>query len=190
MTLHSPLCPILGFAAYSGTGKTTLLKQLIPLLTDQGIRIGMIKHAHHDFDVDIPGKDSYELRKAGATQTLVASGKRWALMTETADNTGDPALDDLIAKLDQSQLDLILVEGFRHVAYPKIELHREALGHPWLYPQDDSILAVASDGPLPGSTQLPQLALNQPAVIARFILENILERKIPPSLNGVLLATD
>ena len=185
MTLHTPLCPVLGFAAFSGTGKTTLLKQLIAILKDKDIRIGLVKHAHHEFDVDKPGKDSYELRKAGATQTLVASGKRWALMTETPEHLGDPHLEDLLGKLDQTQLDLVLVEGFRHVHFPKIELHRAALSQPWLYPDDDSIVAIAADSPLPEQTLLPQLDLNQPALIARFILESILEKEIPAPLSGI-----
>ena len=161
--------PILGFAAYSGTGKTTLLKQLIPLLQATGIRIGMIKHAHHDFDIDKPGKDSYELRKAGAKQMLIASKNRWALMVETPELEADPELDDMIQQLDHSKLDLILVEGFKHVAFAKIELHRPALGKELLYPQDDSIIAIATDQPDVIKTSLPILDINEPVMIADFI---------------------
>lgn len=159
--------PVLGFAAWSGTGKTTLLVQLLPRLRAAGLRIGMIKHAHHSFDVDIPGKDSYELRKAGAEQMLVASQRRWALMREL-DRPREPALADLLAQLDREKLDLILVEGFRAVAFPKIELHRPSMGKPVLHLQDNSIIAVASDAPL--STGLPILDLNRPDEIATFVL--------------------
>lgn len=159
--------PVLGMAAWSGTGKTTLLVTLLPLLRRQGLRIGMLKHAHHAFDIDHPGKDSYELRKAGAEQMLVASSQRWALMTETP-HTQEVALLDMLQRLDSSQLDLILVEGFRHEAFPKIELHRSALNKPLLFPEDSSIIAVASDIPL--ACKLPQLDLNAPASIADFIV--------------------
>ncbi|HEB55414.1 MAG TPA: molybdopterin-guanine dinucleotide biosynthesis protein B [Gammaproteobacteria bacterium] len=166
--------PLLGFVAFSGTGKTTLLKQLIPLLKNKNLKIGLIKHAHHRFDIDIPGKDSYELRKAGADQVLVASQQRWAMITETPDQQGDPALSDMLAHLDQSGLDLILIEGFKHVAFPKLELHRPALGHPLLFPDDADILAIATDVPLQQKISLPVLDLNQPAAIADFIQQHIL----------------
>ncbi len=176
MPLKNLKCPILGFAACSGTGKTTLLKQILPLLIQRDVRIGMIKHAHHDFDIDQPGKDSYVLRKAGAEQMLVASSQRWALMTETPTGKSDPRLEDLLVHLDQERLDLILVEGFKHVAFPKVELHRVELNHPWLFTEDPSIIAVASNGPLPESSTLPQLDINEPGVIVEFVLEEILHR--------------
>ena len=132
------------------------------------MRTGIIKHAHHDFDIDIPGKDSYELRKAGARQVLVASGLRWALITETRES-GDPDLDALVARLDPATVDLVLVEGFRHVPFPRIELHRQALGHPLLHPYDPSIIAVACDYPLDAGP-LPVLDLNDPDAIAAFIV--------------------
>jgi len=163
--------PVLGFAAYSGTGKTTLLKQLIPLLKDKGVRIGMIKHAHHNFDIDTPGKDSYELRKAGAEQMLIASQKRWALMVETPDLQGDPDLDELLHRLDHSKLDLILVEGFKHIAFAKIELHRPSLGKDLLFPQDDTIIAVATDQTEEIKTDLPILEINNPGMIADFVFD-------------------
>jgi len=168
-------CPVLGFAAFSGTGKTTLLRQLIPLLREAGIHIGLIKHAHHEFDIDRPGKDSYELRKAGAEQVLIASSQRWALMVETPDQP-EAQLNELLARLDQTALDLILVEGFRHVPFTKIELHRPALGHPLLCTEDHSIIAVASDAPLVLPRNLPALDLNNPAAIARFIRTKILDQ--------------
>lgn len=160
--------PVLGFAAYSGTGKTFLLKKLLPLLREQGLRIGMIKHTHHDFDIDQPGKDSYELRKAGASQMLVASGRRWALMVETH-GTGDPDLQEMIDQLDHTKLDLILVEGFKHVAFPKIELYRNQLGKPFIYPDDPTIVAFACDGEPPDDLPLPRLDLNDARQIADFI---------------------
>ena len=161
-------CPVLGFAAFSGTGKTTLLVQLLPRLRAAGLRIGMIKHAHHKFDVDVPGKDSYELRKAGASQMLVTSSRRWALMTDL-DEERDPVLQEMLEHLDQANLDLVLVEGFKHEAFPKIELHRPATGSPLLYPQDSTVIAVATDAPLPGPMSLPLLDLNDVAGIAAFV---------------------
>ena len=166
--------PVLGFAAFSGTGKTTLLKELIPLLRAEGLHIGLIKLAHHDFDIDTPGKDSYALRKAGATQVLIASSQRRALMVETP-GQDEAQLDDLLACLDRSSLDLILVEGFRHIAFNKIELHRPVLGHPLLCEQDASIIAVASNVPLDLPKNLPLLDLNNPVSIARFIQTDILD---------------
>ncbi|AKH20177.1 molybdopterin-guanine dinucleotide biosynthesis protein MobB [Sedimenticola thiotaurini] len=160
--------PVLGFAAYSGTGKTFLLKKVLPLLREQGVRVGMIKHTHHDFDIDQPGKDSYELRKAGASQMLVASGRRWALMVETG-GSGDPDLQAMINQLDHSKLDLILVEGFKHVAFPKIELHRNQLEKPLIYPDDPTIVAFACDGEPPADLPLPLLDLNDAQQIAGFI---------------------
>jgi molybdopterin-guanine dinucleotide biosynthesis adapter protein len=170
--MHSDI-PVLGFAAYSGTGKTTLLARLLPLLTERGLRVGMIKHAHHSFDIDHPGKDSYVLRKAGAAQMLVASEKRWALMVEN-DPPCLPELGELLARLDRSALDLVLVEGFKHVRYPKIELYRPSLRHPLLFPDDDSIVAVASDGVLAIPPPVPVLDLNDPRQIAEFIHTTLL----------------
>lgn len=161
--------PVLGFAAYSGTGKTTLLVQLLPMLKKRGVRIAMIKHAHHDFDIDKPGKDSYELRKAGANQMLIASDKRWALMTEIQENDG-LELDDLIGKLNLDECDLVLVEGFRHVPFAKIELHRPSLGKDLIYPEDDCVIAVASDESI-STNGLLLLDLNKPQIIADYICD-------------------
>jgi len=162
------LKPVLGFAAFSGTGKTTLLEKLIPLLTAQNIRIGMVKHAHHEFDIDTPGKDSYRLRKAGAGQVLIASSQRQALMTENTTRQ-EPRLDELITRLNLDNIDLVLVEGFKHVPFPKIELHRQALGKKRLYPEDPDIIAVASDH-LADCGELPSLDINDTAAIAAFII--------------------
>ena len=158
--------PVLGIAAWSGTGKTTMLVRLLPLLRAKGLRVGMIKHAHHDFDIDHPGKDSYRLRRAGAEQMLIASDRRWALMVETP-GPDKTSLAEIIERLDHRGLDLILVEGFRHEVFPKLELHRGALGKPLLFPQDSSIIAIASDTSL--DTSLPQLNLNDTESIADFV---------------------
>lgn len=162
--------PVLGFCAYSGTGKTTLLKQLIPELNQRGLRLAVIKHAHHDFDVDIPGKDSYEMRKAGARQMLVASHVRWALMTEDA-RDGDPELVHLLKQIEADKVDIVLVEGFKKLTLPKIELHRAAHGKPFIYTQDDNILAIAccDDTELP--SELRRLDLNNVGQIAEFVME-------------------
>ena len=130
--------------------------------------MGVIKHTHHRFEVDKPGKDSYELRKAGAVEMLVASGKRWALMVDTEDN-GDPVLQDMLNRMDQSILDLIIVEGFKHEAFPKIELHRGQQGKPLIFPEDPNIIAVASDDSSASDCNLPLLDINDPDAIARFI---------------------
>lgn len=171
MTHISRLPPVLGFAAYSGTGKTTLLVRLVPLLKQQGLRLGVIKHAHHSFDVDQKGKDSYELRRAGAERVLVGSSQRWALMVETP-QAQEPGLVDLLGRMPSAGLDLILVEGFKHEAFPKIELHRSSTAQPWLYPKDKSIIAVATDTweEMPASA-ISVLDINQPADITRFILQ-------------------
>ncbi|WP_205680332.1 molybdopterin-guanine dinucleotide biosynthesis protein MobB [Brenneria alni] len=158
--------PILGIVAYSGTGKTTLLKKLIPVLVQQGIRVGLIKHTHHLMDVDTPGKDSYELRKAGAQQTLVASAERWALMTETP-RQQEPNLRYLASRMDSGKLDLILVEGFKQEAIPKILLYRAATGYPFNGLTDSHTLAVASDDHQ--NTALPQLDIDDTGQIAVFI---------------------
>jgi molybdopterin-guanine dinucleotide biosynthesis adapter protein len=164
--------PIIGFAAFSGTGKTTLLRRLLPLLRDRGLRIALVKHAHHRFEVDHPGKDSYELRKAGAQRVLVTSRDRWALMVER-DRPREPRLDEALLELDQGGLDLIVVEGFKRERFPKVELHRPSLGHPLLFPDDDCVIAVASDGPLPRATDLPLLDLNRPEAIAGFLWSHL-----------------
>jgi len=166
---------VLGIAAWSGTGKTTLLVQVLPRLRAQGLRVGLIKYSHHAFELDTPGKDSYELRKAGASPVLLASPARWALMAETP-ALAEPALDDLLGRMDQSGLDLILVEGYRHEAFPKLELYRSSLGKPPLYPSDAQVLAVATDGPLPAPPGVPVLDLNRPEEVAAFILDYVAGR--------------
>ncbi|TAN53369.1 MAG: molybdopterin-guanine dinucleotide biosynthesis protein B [Methylococcaceae bacterium] len=165
--------PIIGFAAHSGTGKTTLLRQLIPLLKAKNLRVGLIKHSHHSFDVDHPGKDSYELRRSGASPVMLCSSLRRAMITERP-APQDPRLDEELAYFDQDAVDLILVEGFKRERFPKIELCRPSLGNPLLYPDDDAVIAVATDGPLPTPANMPLLDLNQPQAIADFIVARFL----------------
>jgi molybdopterin-guanine dinucleotide biosynthesis protein B len=165
--------PILGFAAFSGTGKTTLLTQTIPILKHHGVRIGLIKHSHHNFQIDQPGKDSFRLRAAGASPVMLVSTHRRAIITEISPEQ-EPRLDDQLKLLDQSELDLILVEGFKAEQFPKIELHRPSLNKPLLYPNDPNIIAIASDCTLETPDYLIQLDINQPEIIADFILNQFM----------------
>ncbi len=162
---------IIGLAGWSGSGKTTLLTKVIPRLTSRGKRVSTLKHAHHNFDVDRPGKDSFEHRSAGATEVLVISGNRWALMHELR-GAPEPALADLLGKL--SDVDLVLVEGFKRESFPKLEIHRAANAKPLLQPEDHWIVAIASDAPLPGAA-VPVVDLNDIDAIA----EILLARSIP-----------
>lgn len=159
--------PLLGITAYSGTGKTTLLKKVIPLLKLRNVRVGLIKHTHHDMEVDKPGKDSFELRKAGANQTLVASAKRWALMTETPE-ANEMDLHYLASRFDHTTLDLILVEGFKHEPIDKIALFRSEVGKPLNGLIDNYVVAVASNEII--DTHVPQLDINNPEQIADYIV--------------------
>lgn len=154
---------ILGLAGYSGSGKTTLLEKIIPLLTAQGLRVAVIKHAHHDFEIDQPGKDSYRHRKAGASEVLIASARRWALMHELQSET-EPTLEECYERL--SPCDLVLVEGFKRANIPKIEVHRGT--HPYLYLSDPRIIAVATDEQ--ATLPLPVLDLNAPQAVTEFII--------------------
>ena len=164
--------PLLGFAAWSGAGKTTLLTRLLPVLRASGLEVALIKHAHHDFDIDHPGKDSYVLRQAGASQVLIASSRRMALMVENPpDREAPPVLSDLVARIDSDRAGLILVEGFKKEAIPKIEIHRPQVGKPLLCNDDPNIVAVATDRPeaVPQGTRV--LPLDEIRVIAAFIGE-------------------
>ena len=156
-----------GLAGWSGSGKTTLVRALIPALVARGLRVSTIKHAHHDFDVDRPGKDSYEHRAAGAGEVLVSSARRWALMHEHR-GAREPTLGELLAKL--APCDLVLVEGFKGETHPKLEVHRPSVGKPRLAGEVPGVVAVASDEPLDGDG-LPVLGLNDVAGIADFILD-------------------
>jgi len=168
MPLH-PL-PVIGFVAPSGSGKTTLLRRVVPILKERGLRIGYLKHAHHRFDLDRPGKDSFELRAAGADQVLLASSERWALQVENRVRGADPDLADLLTRFAPGGLDLVLAEGFKYAAYPKIEVYRAVLGQVPLYPADPQIIAVATDDTLPAGAHPPRLPLHDGPTIADFIL--------------------
>jgi molybdopterin-guanine dinucleotide biosynthesis protein B len=163
---HANTPRLIGLAGWSGSGKTTLMIRLIPALTGRGLKVSTIKHAHHAFDIDQPGKDSWLHRQAGATEVLVASANRFALIHELR-GAPEPSLDDLVAKL--SAVDLVVVEGFRHGVHPKIEIFRPELGKPPLHPDDPMILAVAAPEPI-GGLILPWLPLNDADAIADFIL--------------------
>jgi len=153
---------LFGIAGWSGSGKTTLLVRLIPELVRRGLKVSTVKHAHHAFDVDRPGKDSFRHREAGASEVLVASAARWALMHEHRGGA-EPELEELLPRL--SPVDLVLVEGFKRRGHPKLEVHRPALGKPLLAPEDPSIVAIASDAPLVGLA-VPRLHLDDVGAIA------------------------
>lgn len=159
---------IFGFAGYSGSGKTTLIERLIPLFTERGLRVSLIKHAHHTFDVDQPGKDSHRHRKAGCTEVLVTSSRRWALMHELR-GAPEPALSDHVKRM--APCDLLLVEGFKREPIPKLEVYRAEVGEPLIHPHDQNIVAIASDARL--ATRLPQFDLNAPAEIADFVVRHV-----------------
>lgn len=163
---------LLAISAWSGTGKTTLLEQIIPLLKAQGIRSGLIKHTHHQMDIDTPGKDSYLLRKAGADQVIVASNQRWALMVETPDNP--LSLMQLAAQMDSSTLDLVLVEGFKDEPVPKIALWRRGVKGEIKDLLDQHVIAVATDEDI--ELNLPILDINQPIQVADFIIQWLKKR--------------
>ncbi len=161
----SPKTKLLGIAGYSGSGKTTLLEKVIPLLKQQGLRVSVIKHAHHNFDIDRPGKDSFRHREAGASEVLIVSGHRWALMHELRDEP-EPSLEDLCARL--SPCDLVLIEGYKFSSIPKLEVHRAETGHPLLYPNDPHIIAVVTDSK--AVLAIPTLDIDAPRQVADHIL--------------------
>jgi len=163
--------PLIGFCGYSGTGKTTLLSKLIPLLKGRGLRLALLKHAHHSFDIDQPGKDSYTLRRAGADQVLIASSHRVAIIKERSEASREPRLADILPCVDTRALDLVLVEGFKREPIPKVELYRPSLGKPMIHADDPHVIAVASDVPFSLARDLPHLDLNRPEEILDFVLD-------------------
>jgi molybdopterin-guanine dinucleotide biosynthesis protein B len=157
-----------GFAGWSGSGKTTLIEKLIPLFVKRGLRVSLIKHAHHSFDVDVPGKDSYRHRHAGASEVMVTSSRRWVLMNELR-GVQEPAFEEQIRHF--SPCDLLIVEGFKFAPIPKLEVWRAATGEGLLHPKDPHIVAIATDAPV--ETKLLQLDLNAHQAIADFILGHL-----------------
>jgi molybdopterin-guanine dinucleotide biosynthesis protein B len=157
---------IFGFAGYSGSGKTTLIEALIPRFVEHGLRVSLIKHAHHGFDLDRPGKDSFRHREAGATEVFLVSRQRWVLMHELRDQP-EPTLDEQLERM--SPCDLVLIEGFKYTAIPKIEVHRTANGKPLIYPENTKIVALASDVHIPAP--LPFFNIDDIPAIAEFVLQ-------------------
>ena len=157
---------VFGLAGWSGSGKTTLLTALIPELVSRGITVSTLKHAHHTFDVDHPGKDSWRHRQAGAREVMISSQNRWALMHELR-GAREPTLEELVRRM--SPVDLLLVEGFKHHPHPKMEVYRPSLGKPLLHPEDPLVVAIASDEVLP-ELSLPWLPLSDISAVATFIL--------------------
>jgi molybdopterin-guanine dinucleotide biosynthesis protein B len=157
---------VIGIAGWSGAGKTTLLAKLIPRLVARGVRVSTVKHAHHGFDVDQPGKDSHTHRTAGASEVLVSSARRWALVHELR-GAAEPSLPQLLGKL--APADLVIVEGFKHGSHPKLEVYRAALGKPLLHPDDPHIVALASDAPVPAA-RVPVVALDDVDAVADLML--------------------
>ena len=175
--MSSRSIPIVGICAWSGTGKTTLITALIPLLRAQGLRVSVIKHAHHKVELDQPGKDTFRFQTAGADQVILASQKTRAVLFEKSETT-EVSLKSALELVNQNAIDLILVEGFKHETLPKIEIHRPALGNPLLFPNDPQIIAIASDTPLDlANAQITQLDLQQASTIAAFILEQVVGQK-------------
>ncbi len=156
---------VIGISGYSGSGKTTLLEKVIPLLVAEGLRVSLIKHAHHGFDVDQPGKDSYRHRQAGCAEVLVSSGQRWVMMHELR-GAPEPSLQEQLKRF--SPCDLVLVEGYKSEPIPRIEVHRRDSAQPLLHPNDPNVVAIATDEPL--DTKLPQIDIDDAPAVARFIV--------------------
>ena len=165
---------VVGFVGTSGSGKTTVITQVVGRLADTGLRVAVLKHARHGFDMDRPGKDSYRVREAGAVQVLVASRERWVLLGEHPDLLEEPSLDMMLRRFDASALDLVLVEGFSHEHYPKIEVYRAAHGKPpRCWPHDPDVIALATDTPMDGGA-VPRLDMNAPLEVTQFVLDYLL----------------
>ncbi len=157
---------VFGLAGWSGSGKTTLMTRLIPALLHCGITVSTLKHAHHEFDIDREGKDSWRHRQAGAQEVMVSSERRWALMHELR-GAAEPTIEELVRRM--SPVDLVLIEGYKRGTHPKLEVHRQSVAKPLLALDDDTIVAIASDAPVPGIAR-PRFALEDVAAIASFII--------------------
>ena len=168
---------IFGFAGWSGSGKTTLIEALIPRLTGRGLRVSLVKHAHHDFDIDVPGKDSYRHREAGCTEVLVSSDRRWVVMHELR-GAAELTLEQALGRL--SPCDLVLVEGYKRASIPKLEVHRAGVGKPLLHPEDPHIVGLATDLPgAAGERSLPVFALDAYDMLATFVEERGVYADVP-----------
>ena len=165
--MNSPM-RIIGLAGWSGSGKTTLISKVIPCLLSRGLRVSTLKHAHHGFDLDKPGKDSFVHRESGATEVIISSDRRWAILHELRDEE-EWNMADLVAKM--SPVDLVLVEGFKRDKFPKLEIHRAVNGKPLLHSEDPGIVAIAADTPLPNAT-VPVVDLNDIEKIADLLLKH------------------
>jgi molybdopterin-guanine dinucleotide biosynthesis adapter protein len=172
---------VIGLAGWSGAGKTTLLTRALPQLRAQGLRVSVIKHAHHDFDIDVPGKDSWRHREAGAEEVLVASGTRWALMHELRGRPA-PTLSDLLGRM--SPVDLVVIEGYRNDPHRKIEVHRAANGKPLLFPNDPAIAGIASDVDV--ETSLPVVHIDDIPAIVAMLLRSAMPVTEFPASQGLL----
>jgi len=169
--------PVIGLAAYSGSGKTTLLEKLIPIFSAHKLKVAVIKHAHHSFDIDQPEKDSYKIRKAGAQQILISSQKRWAMIHEHITDDAELTLQEALQKIAVENIDFVIVEGFKSAPIAKIELHRPTLNKPILAEQDKHVVAIATDEPDKINSNLPLLDLNNAEIIADYIEQFISKLK-------------
>ncbi len=168
---------VVGLAGWSGSGKTTLVTAVIPVLVKRGLKVATVKHAHHEFDIDQPGKDSWRHRRAGASEVAIVSSRRWAIVHELgqgAQQEPEPPLADVLAKL--SPVDLVIVEGFKRHAHPKLEVYRAAVGKPLLHPDDDCIVAIATDAPL-HEAQVPVVMIDDLEAVATVLQAEALPRE-------------
>ena len=171
---ESDVPPVVGFVGASGSGKTTLITAVLPALRAAGLRVAVLKHAHHGFDMDRPGKDSFRAREAGATQVLIASRQRWALLTELDGHLEEPPFGELLGLFDRDRIDVVLAEGFTGECHPKIEVHRPALGEPpRCWPADPTVIAVATDAPVAVPPPAQRLDLNAPLEVTTFLLAHL-----------------
>ena len=164
MVMNEPM-RVIGLAGWSGSGKTTLVTRVIPVLVGRGLKVATVKHAHHEFDLDKPGKDSWLHREAGASEVAIASSRRWALIHELRDEP-EPSLVEILNKL--SPADLVIIEGFKYHQHPKLEVYRASVAKPLLHPEDDCIVAIATDQPMPHAP-LPVLMLDDIEAIANVL---------------------